>query len=100
MSEEIVTQSIAAGRPGEATKDDCEQALEQVYAFLDDELDPASAQFIRQHLAACEPCVESYDLELMVKTMIKRSCGGDAAPDELRQRIIVSLRTGRADDSR
>ncbi len=75
------------------SKDDCEQALEQVYAFLDHELEPASAEAIREHLAACEPCVDTYDLELMVKAMIRRSCGGDAAPAELRSRILVTLTT-------
>lgn len=78
-----------------AAKADCENALEQVYAFLDHELDVDSATLIRQHLAACEPCVDTYDLELMVKSMIRRSCGGELAPAELRERIVVSLTTVR-----
>ncbi len=72
-------------------KDDCEHALEQVYAFLDDELDPGSAREIREHLEACEPCVDVYDLEVTVKSLIRRSCGGEIAPAELRQRIVVSM---------
>ncbi len=76
-----------------SSKADCEHALEQVYAFLDHELDAGSARVIREHLAACEPCVDSYDLEVMVKSLIRRSCGGEIAPAELRSRIIVSLTT-------
>ena len=80
-----------AGSADGHAQDDCEHVLEQVYAFLDHELDPASAATIRHHLEACEPCVDTYDLEVMVKSVIRRSCGGELAPAELRSRIIVSM---------
>ena len=83
------------GHSDDAAKADCEHALEKVYAFLDHELDVDSAAVIREHLAACEPCVDTYDLELMVKSLIRRSCGGEMAPRELRERIVVSLTTVR-----
>ena len=46
---------------------DCEQVLERVYEFLDNELDTATGDAIRQHLAACEPCLDRFDVELAVQ---------------------------------
>ena len=39
---------------GQPSKEECAHTLEQVYEFLDHELDSASAETIRHHLAACE----------------------------------------------
>ncbi len=43
--------------------DDCEHVLERVYEFLDNELDSASGDAIRHHLAQCEPCLDRFDVE-------------------------------------
>ena len=50
---------VSAGQP---TKEECAHTLERVYEFLDHELDTASAETIRHHLAACEPCLDTYDM--------------------------------------
>ena len=78
------------GRP---SKEECAHTLERVYEFLDHELDTASAETIRHHLAACEPCLDTYDMEHMVKSLIRRSCGGDVAPAQLRTRVMISMTT-------
>ena len=75
----------------EPTKDECLETLHRVYEFLDDELDTATGDTIRAHLAACEPCMDHYDVELAIKTLVHRSCGGDLAPDTLRAKVIVQL---------
>ena len=72
--------------------DDCEHMLERVYQFLDHELDTASSDEIRQHLVACEPCLDRYDVEQAVKTLVNRSCGGDVAPDHLRSKVLGRLK--------
>lgn len=81
-----------AGRQA-ASKEECALAIARAYEFLDHELDTASAESIRQHLAACEPCLDHYDLEQMVKSLIRRSCGGEVAPPQLRTRVMVSMTT-------
>jgi anti-sigma factor (TIGR02949 family) len=81
----------AAGK--EVSKEDCARALQRMYEFLDDELATADVEAIREHLEACEPCLDTYDLEQMVKTLIRRSCGGDIAPAALRTRVMVSMTT-------
>ena len=49
-------------RPAEDSLDDCEHVLKRVYEFLDNEIDAASADAIRHHLAMCEACLESFDV--------------------------------------
>jgi mycothiol system anti-sigma-R factor len=71
--------------------ENCEHMLERVYQFLDHELDTASSDEIRQHLAACEPCLDRYDVEQAVKSLVNRCCGGDVAPDSLRTRVLGQL---------
>ena len=59
-------------RPEDASLDDCEQVLERVYEFLDNEVDEATGDAIRHHLAMCEPCLERFDVEARVNHHRKR----------------------------
>jgi anti-sigma factor (TIGR02949 family) len=85
-----VDEPNASKEPG---KEECARALQRMYEFLDHELATADVEAIREHLEACEPCLDTYDLEQMVKTLIRRSCGGDVAPATLRSRVMVSMTT-------
>ena len=69
--------------------------LDRVYQFLDHELDTASSDEIRQHLAACEPCLDRFDVEQAVKSLVNRCCGGDKAPTELRTKVLTRLSAAR-----
>ena len=77
------------------TNDECWQTLQRVYEFLDHELDDASSDEIREHLAACEPCLEEFDVELAVKTLVSRCCGGDQAPEHLKTKVMLQISTAR-----
>ncbi len=70
---------------------DCEQVLERMYEFLDNELDTATGDTIRHHLAACEPCLDRFDVEQALRALVRRHCGGDVAPTHLRQKIVSQL---------
>ncbi len=70
---------------------DCEHVLERVYEFIDNELDNASGDAIRQHLSDCEPCLDKYDVEQAVKKLVARRCGGDTAPSHLREKVLGQL---------
>ncbi|WP_375426477.1 mycothiol system anti-sigma-R factor [uncultured Friedmanniella sp.] len=78
-----------------ATSAECEHMLERVYEFLDHELDTASSDEIREHLVACEPCLDRFDVEQAVKTLVNRCCGGDKAPTELRAKVLTRLSAAR-----
>jgi len=71
--------------------EDCEHVLEQVYQFIDNELDTASSDAIRQHLVACEPCLDRFDVEQAVKSLVAKCCGGETAPTQLRDKVLGQL---------
>ncbi len=74
---------------------DCEHVLERVYEFLDHELDDASGDAIRQHLVDCEPCLDRFDVEQAVKSLVNRACGNDRAPEHLRAKVLSRLALNR-----
>jgi mycothiol system anti-sigma-R factor len=76
---------------GEDHDVDCSEILERVYVFIDNELEDATTDEIRQHLEECAPCLDQYDIERCVKKLVHRSCGDEQAPDALRQRILLRL---------
>jgi mycothiol system anti-sigma-R factor len=70
---------------------DCNDVLDELSVFMDDETDDTTKTRIAQHLAACSPCLRELGLEQDVKALISRCCGGDRAPDTLRARISVRI---------
>jgi len=78
------------------SQDECTKVLTQVYEFLDNELDTASGDAIREHLAACEPCMDRFDVEQAVKALVHRCCGNDRAPETLRAKIMLQITTVRS----
>ncbi|HSS68631.1 MAG TPA: mycothiol system anti-sigma-R factor [Nocardioidaceae bacterium] len=70
---------------------DCEKLLGQVFFYIDQELDEAATERIRQHIGECAPCLDEVAIERLVKKLIARSCK-EQAPVELRQRVVFSIR--------
>jgi len=70
---------------------ECSDYLDQIVYFIDNELDAADCAVVRAHLDSCNPCLERYDLQRTVKSIVARSCS-EAAPDELRQRVMFRIR--------
>ncbi len=73
------------------TAHECVDFLERIVYFLDNELDQADCAAVRLHLDECNPCLEKYDLQRTVKSIVARSCS-EPAPEELRARVLVTLR--------
>jgi len=72
---------------------DCSRARLQVYEYLDGEMSPADCEKIREHLAHCGPCLTEYDIDQVVKALVRRSCGCEAAPNQLRLQIMSRITT-------
>jgi len=72
---------------------DCSHALMQVYQYLDGEMGPDDCAKIREHLERCGPCLKEYDVDQMLKTLVRRSCGYESAPTELRMQIMAHITT-------
>jgi mycothiol system anti-sigma-R factor len=70
---------------------DCADFLERIVYFLDNELDEADRSAVRVHLDQCNPCLEKFDLQRTVKSVVARSCH-ESAPDELRERVLLRIR--------
>lgn len=68
----------------------CDEALHELYTFLDGELTEARRSRIRTHLDDCSPCLEVFDFEAELRIVIKQKCK-DQVPESLRQRIFDSL---------
>lgn len=76
---------------------DCSEILQRVYVFIDNELEDASNDEIRQHLEECAPCLDQFDLERCVKKLVHRSCGDDKAPASLREKVLLRIIEVRAE---
>ena len=74
------------------TCDNCETALENLYLFLDEEIDTASVEEIQAHIDNCSSCLNVYDLERVVKALVSRSCA-EKAPEPLRAKVLYSIRS-------
>ena len=83
---------MSCGRPHEV---DCLTVIEQVYSYLDGECDETDRTRIREHLDECGPCLREFGIEQEVKALVARCCGADAAPDGLRERVMVRLQQAR-----
>ena len=72
---------------------DCGGCLERLYAYLDQELSPTELVEVRQHLDACGPCVDEFVFEEHFLTQVRDHGTAGGAPLEVRDRIILRLRT-------
>jgi mycothiol system anti-sigma-R factor len=79
---------MSCGRP-HATP--CSEVLARVYEFIDNELADADCAKIRQHLEECRPCLEEYGLDEAVKALVRRACGLDTPPRDLRAKVMMRL---------
>jgi len=85
---------MSCGNPHDV---DCSEVIEQVYLYLDGEIGSEGREQVRQHLDECAPCLRQYGIENEVKALVARCCGGDTAPDALKQRLLVRLQEVRVE---
>lgn len=81
---------MSCGNPHD---EDCQEILAQVYSYLDSEVTRDDVQRIQHHLAECGPCLRQYDLENALKALVRRSCACEAAPVDLRTKILTRITT-------
>jgi anti-sigma factor (TIGR02949 family) len=81
---------------GDPHETDCREVLDHLYEFLDNEMPEGDCAKLRDHFDECSPCLEKYGLEQAIKALIKRSCGCDATPADLRAKVLARIDTIRA----
>ena len=78
-------------RADQMSAGECVEYLDQIVYFIDNELDAADCAAVKAHIDTCNPCLEKYDLQRTVKSVVARSCA-ESAPLELRQRVMLRIR--------
>ncbi|ALE06626.1 anti-sigma factor [Arthrobacter sp. ERGS1:01] len=74
---------------------DCDdQRIARIYEYLDGALSKADLTDIKAHLDGCPDCAHEYDLECVIRTVVKRSCK-EAAPETLKAAILARLHEGK-----
>jgi mycothiol system anti-sigma-R factor len=68
----------------------CEEALHELYTFLDGELTEAKRVRITTHLNDCSPCLEVFDFEAELRLVVKHKCR-DEVPESLRLRVAERI---------
>jgi len=83
--------AIDSGAYGEDDVAHCGEVLRRVYELLDGEMSTDDVQRLKRHLDECGPCLAEYNLDVMLKALLRRSCACEEAPVALRQRIMVQI---------
>jgi anti-sigma factor (TIGR02949 family) len=73
---------------GEPHETDCSEILDHLYEFLDHEMPDSDCTKFEHHFEECSPCLEKYGLEQAVKKLVKRCCGQDDVPTDLRAKVM------------
>ena len=69
---------------------DCNDALQELYEFLDGELTEDRRAHIHQHLTDCSPCLEAFDFQAELRLVIAHRCR-DEVPPALKERIASAI---------
>ena len=72
----------------------CEDADKHLYEYQHHELTPDVHQRIEEHLTTCEPCAELYREEEIIRRRVAQ-CACEAAPEQLRARVVALIATFR-----
>jgi mycothiol system anti-sigma-R factor len=69
---------------------DCDEAVRELYSFLDGELTEERRYEISVHLDECGPCAEAAGFEAELRVVIASRCR-DRVPESLIERVAATL---------
>jgi mycothiol system anti-sigma-R factor len=72
------------------SKPECQEALHELYGYLDGELTDERRAAIHRHLDGCQPCAEPYDFEAELRAVVRRKCQ-EQVPDSLMAKVRDAL---------
>lgn len=70
---------------------DCDEALANLYLYLDSELDGVSTVRIKEHLEACGGCSGPFEFERRLKAVVRERLN-EEVPEEIVIRLWEALR--------
>jgi anti-sigma factor (TIGR02949 family) len=65
---------------------ECDDALTNLYQYLDREIEATTSEVIRAHLEDCSGCLKSFDFEARLQIVVRQRLAEDV-PDEFLQRL-------------
>jgi mycothiol system anti-sigma-R factor len=65
---------------------ECDDALTNLYQYLDREIEVFTTEVIRAHLEDCSGCLKSFDFEARLQIVVRERLAEDV-PDEFMQRL-------------
>jgi anti-sigma factor (TIGR02949 family) len=71
---------------------DCEEAIRQLAAFLDRELDLETSAEVQRHLDACRSCYSRAEFQRRLADRIRQDLGADRVSPAFQARMRVLLR--------
>jgi mycothiol system anti-sigma-R factor len=72
---------------------ECLEALSEIEAYLDGEVEVSTRVQIEQHLGGCNPCMDKAEFRRHVKELVHERCAERSAPPELTARIEALIRS-------
>ncbi len=75
------------------TEVDCEQVLQQIWRYLDGEIDESRYLEIQVHVAECEGCGPKYEFQRRLVALIEAKCKEGPMPLGLKDRLFRLLDT-------
>ncbi len=69
----------------------CNEAVDRLYEFLDEELTPAVQEEVRKHFDACRGCFPLYAFERNFKRFLEARTRVRGAPPHLRRKIFEQI---------
>jgi mycothiol system anti-sigma-R factor len=69
----------------------CDDALHELYGFLDGELTDEKRKQISRHIDDCGSCLEVFDFEVELRHVVQRKCQ-EQVPSSLKARIAEAIR--------
>lgn len=66
---------------------DCNETLQELFAFLDGEMPDGARHEVVVHLETCPDCLQAFDFHAELKTTIRVKCQNDEMPPGLLARI-------------
>lgn len=70
----------------------CEEALDRLSAFVDDELDPVASSEVSRHVESCASCAAALASQRQLGDSLRRELDYHRTPDLLRTRLMRELR--------
>jgi anti-sigma factor (TIGR02949 family) len=70
----------------------CDKAKAELEEYLHNELAKAEAADIAEHIAGCADCGDEAHVGIVLTQAVQRACR-ETAPSDLRDQVLLSLRT-------